>query len=362
MGPVSAEHFKNCSNLTDVTAIALARGITAAVCAVASLTALVILALMNCCHHRVCGTVIKRLVVGYLASNVPFQLVLALHLIYYFHPEQENFCKADGFFRQYVESVQFVFLLEINLVLFLRVCEVTTSWKCQATGTFTCCCWKINKLDTVLFVSVFCLPLLFDWIPFTTGSYGPYGPWCWIRSFNNDCSPTAAGYLEQILLQDVPVFILGPLTLGLLFICLCLLCYTIKTGKVKKLNKVGITDSILSLVLMFASYLLSIIFVIQFERFTIWMVRAIFGPLLTTLIALTLLIAIHLPLSCMVSRVCCNCYEHTYTESDQATLHTSSLIQQPSYTTWNPSHSINTTSRSLLLTCDMHPQDYGSIA
>lgn len=72
-------------------------------------------------------------------------------------------------------SVHFVFIQEINLVLFLRVCEVTTSWKCQATGTFTCCCWKINKLDTVLFVSVICIPLLFDWIPFTTVPYGPFG-------------------------------------------------------------------------------------------------------------------------------------------------------------------------------------------
>ena len=253
-----------------------------------------------------------------------------------------------------------MFIQEINLVLFLRVCEVTTSWKCQATGTFTCCCWKINKLDTVLFVSVICIPLLFDWIPFTTGSYGSVGAWCWIRGHENNCSVHNAGLLQQLLLQDVPVLISGPLTLGLLIICLCLLGYAIKTGKDKKLNKVGIADSILSLVLMFALYLLSTIFVIQFERFTIWMVRAIFGPLLTTLITLALLIAIHLPLSCMVSRVCCNCYEHTYTESDQATQHTSSLIQQPSYTTWNPSHSINTISRSLLLTCDMHPQDYGS--
>ena len=174
--------FKNCSNLTDVevTAIVLAGGITAAVCGVASFTALVILALVNHYHHRVCGTVVKRLVVGYLASNVPFQLVVALGLIHHFYPEQENLCKADGFFVQYFACVHVVFILEIDLVLFLKVCEVSTSWKCQAKGraTFTCYSWKINKLDTVLFVSVFCIPLLFDWIPFTTDSYGAVGPWC----------------------------------------------------------------------------------------------------------------------------------------------------------------------------------------
>ena len=105
MDPESAESvmlipFKYCSNLTEgeVTAIALARGITGAVCGVISFTALVILALVNCYHHRVCETAVKRLVIGNLASSVPFQLVLALHLIHYFQPEQENFCKADGFF------------------------------------------------------------------------------------------------------------------------------------------------------------------------------------------------------------------------------------------------------------------------
>ena len=186
MDPESAElmsfPFKNCYNLTDgeSTEIALARGITAAVCAVASFTALVILALVNCYRHRVCETVLKRLVAGYTAVNVPYQLVLALHLIHYFRPGQEvDFCKADGFFNQYLEGVEFLFMLAISLVLFLRFCEVTTSsWKCHySKATFTCCGWKINKLGTVIFASLFSFPLLLDWIPFINASYGPFGPY-----------------------------------------------------------------------------------------------------------------------------------------------------------------------------------------
>ena len=123
--------FKNCSNFTDgeVTAIALAAGVTSTVCAVASFTVLVILALVNCCHHRVCGTVVKRLVVGYLASSVACQFVLALGLIHYFRPEQENFCKADGLFFVYTVGVTNLFTLAIGLVVFLTVCGATTSWK-----------------------------------------------------------------------------------------------------------------------------------------------------------------------------------------------------------------------------------------
>lgn len=364
MGPESAEFpFKNCSNFTDkdITAIALARGTTAAVCCVTSFIALVILALVNCSHHRVCETVLKRLLVGYLASIVPFQLVLALHLIHYFHPEQENFCKADGFLNQYLESVQFLFTLEINLVLFLKVCEATKSWKCHDKYRATVTCdWNAKKIEACLFALVFCLPLLFDWIPFATGSYGPFGPWCWIRRLENDCSN--AGILERMLLQSIPLLTIGPLTLGLFITSLCLVGYAIKNAKAKKLNRVGITDSIFSLVLMLALYLLSMVFVFSFKKFTFWMVLAISGPLLTTLTPLSLLIAIHLPLSSMLARVYCNCYEHEHPESDQATVRTSSILQQPSYTTWNPPHSANTDSQNLLLACDMHQQDYSSMA
>ena len=43
---------------------------------------------------------------------------------------------------------------------------------------FICCGWKINKMEIAIFVFAVALPLFFDWIPF---SYGPLGPWCWIR-------------------------------------------------------------------------------------------------------------------------------------------------------------------------------------
>ena len=235
--------FQNCYNLTDgeVTTIALAGGITAAVCGVASFTALVILALVNCYHHRVCETVVKRLVVGYLASNVPFQFVLALGLIHNFQPQQENFCKADGFFYEYFAGVLLLFVLVINLVLFLTVCGATTSWKCRYDATFTmpCCSLKINKLETVLFISVFCFPLVIDWIPFTTDSYGPFGTWCWIRTLENNCSIHDPGLIEMMVIMAAPLGFVGLLALELFIVSLCLLGYAIKNAKAKKLNKIG---------------------------------------------------------------------------------------------------------------------------
>ena len=91
---------KNCLNFTyeQLTTVALARGITAAVCCgilFVVLIALLILAVVNC--QRVCGTVVKRLAIGLTAFNVLYQLTLALHLQHYYNPGFENFCEADGF-------------------------------------------------------------------------------------------------------------------------------------------------------------------------------------------------------------------------------------------------------------------------
>ena len=367
--------FKYCSNLTDgeITTIALAGGITAAVCGVASFTVLVLLALVNCSHHRVCETVVKRLVVGFIASSVPFQLVTALHLIHYFHPEQENFCKADGFFHLYLAVVQLVFALVISLVLFLKVCGVTTSWKCHhKDATFTCCGWKINKLEILLFVSVFCLPLLFDWIPFTTDSYGPFGPSCWIRRLENNCSIHKAGIFETILLWDVPSLSVGLLALGLFIISLCLLGYAIKNANAKMVKKMGITNSIFSLALVFTLYLLRAALLFnpsESSQFAFWMLIAIFTPIFSFLVALALLVVIHFPLSSMFTCLCCNCHGRTHTnlapdKSDEAAVHASSdwsVINQPSHTTWKPPHSTNPDSQVTPLASEKQLHEYGSM-
>ena len=364
---VMSTPFQNCYNLTDgeVTTIALAGGITAAVCAVASFSALVILTLVNCCHQRVCDTVVKRLVVGYLASNVPFQLVLALGFIHN-SPEQENFCKADGFFNNYFMDVLLLFALAISLVLFLTMCVATTSWKCRYKDTtFTCCCCKINKLETVLFISVFCLPLLFDWIPFTTDSFGPNAAFCWIRVRENNCSIHNAGLLEEDLLVWGPFVSVALLAIGLFIISLCLLGYAIKNAKARKLNKMGITDTIFFLTLILTLYLLEAATFVNHSNtpFATWIYSAIFTPsIFSLLIGLALLVVIHFPLSSMITCLYHNSHGHTHTESDQATIRASSQIQQPSHTTWNQPHSTITDSQTALLASDKQLQEYGSMA
>jgi len=140
------------------------------------------------------------------------------------------------------------------------------------------------------------------------------------------------------------------LTLGLSIASLCLLGYAIKNARVKKQILVSITDSIISLAVMFTLRLLQIIaysyfqFIKQEEGIT----NSIIDPLSGAVIPLALLLAIHTPLSAMIVK-CTQCKHPTRhpVRDDELTLvnrtqHDSSdwsVINKPSDTTFEPSHS-----------------------
>ena len=354
---------ENCSGLTEeqFTAIALARGITAAICCTilfAALVVTIILAMFTQLRARVCGTVIKRLIIGLTGVDVAYQLTVALHLVHYYHKQERIFCEVDGFLNQYFASVQLFLTLEICLVLFIKVLKVTTSqkfvveyYKKAEQSTSTCCKRKINKLEVVHAATILLLPLIFEWIPFTTGSYGRYGTWCWIRILKSDCSVHSAGYWEQIWLWYVPYGLVVFLTLGLFIASLCLLGYAIKNARVKKQILVSITDSIISLAVMFTLRLLQIIAYsyFQFIKQEEGIINSIIDPLSGAVIPLALLLAIHTPLSAMIVK-CTQCKHPTRhpVRDDELTLekrtqHDSSdcsMINMPSNSTFfNPSHS-----------------------
>ena len=377
--------FKNCSNFTDeqLTAVALARGVTAAAgCGIlfVVLLALVILAIVNC--QRVCGTVVKRLALGLTASSVLYQLTLALHLQHYYNPGLEDFCQADGFFDQYFGSVELLFTLAISLVLFLKVAAVSSSWErfdtCYKKAkmcTFVCCSKEINQVEIALFASVFIIPLLFDWVPFTTHSYGPSGVVCWIRSINNDCYKQTAELLEQIWLGGVPFGLVTLITLGLFVTSICLLGCANKNIKFEALVKMGITDSFCSLTCLAFVLLLCplqmIAYFIPFN-FGFLMLNSISISLISTLIPITVLIVIYFPLSSTIVHACCkrqkqSGHKERDRDMEQFTLHSSSnwsLLDQPSHTTWSSphssAHSSNDDSENLSLVRDKKLQNYGT--
>lgn len=349
--------FKNCTGFTDeqVTVIALVRGTVAAVCCAVLFTLLVVLGILAKCYfQKVCGTVVKRLTIGLTVATVPYLLFNAI-------PERESkFCIADGFFEQYFGSYEILFTLAISMVLFLKILKATTitSQKLQdyfaraEESTIACRSWKINKLEIALYVSMFILPLLLQWIPFTTNSYGPFGAWCWIRKYNMGCSIHRAGMVERVVLWGLPFTLVTILSFTLLIVSLCLMVYT----KIKKQIKIKVRtvaiDSLLSQSLLFgfctfqaAVYTSAL----GQDRFTFWLLYAALLPLGAVFIPLALLATVHLPLSSTIACTRRMCWRQHNGNDDQAeidpeeerqvTVRRNSAPSQPSETTFEPKHS-----------------------
>ena len=349
--------FKNCSNFTieQTDAIAHVRGVSAAVCcAILStvLVVLVILAILPKTRNRLFGTVVKRLSFGLIAASVVNQLALALQLVHYYNYD-EKICKVNGFFNQYFGAVQLIFVLGISLALLFRIGQkIIPSWrsflKTAEEKTFTCHGMKISKPEVATVVLMIVLPLLFVWIPFAINSYGPFATWCWIRILEQNCTTNAVGLWEQIWLWDVPFGIAAVLTHVLLIGSLCLLGCGIKNAKVHnyKLLEVGIIDYLLLLViLVFVFFLYALETIARFyafnrHRFLFWVLSAIFSPLIGTFIPLSVLVAIHLPISAT-----CKWHQHhkrksqAHREDEPNTVNKSDAINVPSHTTWDPPHS-----------------------
>ena len=378
--------FENCSgfNYEKLTHIAQARRITAAVCCAILLLVLVVLVILAILKKlailvtlKLSETVAKRLTIWLTAATVPYQLVLAIPSKSAHDMES---CKAYGFLVQYFGSVQLLLTLGISMVLFFKVWDATP-WKPERVEgyhkrtkecTFACCGYKINKLEVVFLVLVFGLPLVIDWIPFTTNSYGATGPWCWIRSIEKNCTIHTAGLVEQIVLWDLPFGFVVLITLVLFITSLCLLGCVIKNSEAHNVIEKVITDSIFSLVFL---TVMSVLYILEVttrtysfsnQQLGVWVVYAISTPLGRASIPLALLMAIYLPLSSVIAK-----YTHRKQQSqisrghglvtlENRTLHHSSVRSEPSHSTWEPLHSSNEDSEDALLVHDKPKRNYRS--
>ena len=299
--------------------------------------------------QRICGTFLKRFTIGLLPFTALLEFTFALQLKYFYDPQDVRFCETIAFIIQFLISIHLLFAVGIFLIWFVKILKVTASlrlideyYEKAKECTYTCYSWKINKLEIACYVSVLVLPLLFDWVPFITNSYGPFGPWCWIQVESN-CSKHEAAHWEEIGLWIAPAGLVLLLAFGLLTASLFLLCYAMKNTKLQKLIEVGLTVSIILLTVIFIliTSVLPITLPLKFG----WLVTYFIAlPVFVALIPLVLLLVVHLPLSLMIVRLCQKYQGRrnvSYGECDQATVQKCtgwSIMHQPSHTTWSPSH------------------------
>jgi len=243
-------------------------------------------------------------------------------------------------------------MLEISVILFFKISgKVIPSWRSlynlkKATkDVFTCHGCRISKLELLNLALIAVLPLVIDWIPFATNSYGQYGTWCWITILDPDCSIHTAGLWEQIWIWDVPFGVVALLTLVLFIASLCVLGYGVKNIKTQKLIEVGILDYVLLLAfLVFILFLYSVEIIartIAFSqhRFESWLLNALSSPLSGTFIPLALLVAIQLPISSTIFGVQHKRQRRSHREGESKTINESASSLDTPYTHWSSPHS-----------------------
>ena len=303
---METDTFKNCSGFTDeqITAVALARSITAGICGailLLVLVVLVILAIRPKSRDRVCGSVKKRLTIWLTAVTVLAELFQSLSLIYYFNPHNMAFCVADGFLTQYFGFVQLLFTLWLILKFFFKVSKATKSNVHVTIDEEAMCCGYKKKmvLEVGLCFVTFIVSLLTA-IPFAYSVYGPIGPWCWIRSLEaqEGCSDDTVGHIIQLVIWNVPYGLVIILILVLFIAALSLL------RRVKKTCKLGVINSIVIFVFLVITFTMCIlelgtcdVSLVEYV-YAAWIVYAVSTPLGQLAIPLALLVAVYLPLLC----------------------------------------------------------------
>ena len=285
--------------------------------------------------RKVYETVVKRLMAWLTAVTLLCQLLLAVNFTSNnFFYRNVILCQAYGFVIQYSWSVQLLFMLGVSLLLFSKVLEASP-WKPAYVsalqervkgGTYTC--YGQSKENSFL-IAAFIIPFLFDLIPFTTNSYGPFGPFCWIRNIETDCSTHLPGWVEQIVLLIAPFTILALFTLGLSTVSLCLFCCAIKNAKYQKMKMiqaVGIIDFI-----SFVAYLGFILVLCAFNITALSVQHKKYKPYLWMIAATAsgwyIPVSLLLPIQCaLFSNVACACCKHKrpthhQEESELGTIH-----------------------------------------
>ena len=183
----------NCTDFTEVElkAINLTRSIMALVCVV--IVALILAFLLS---YKAYSTTFQRLYLYVVIMTLFSELIQALGIEHQFHYErQEEVCFWLGFITHWTSVM--VFIYAFGIILYL-LCLIVT----KITGKIVCSKASESKsFQTLLELSFVLLPVLlsflFALVPFVDNTYGAAGPWCWVRSVDDECR--SIGLRDQMI-------------------------------------------------------------------------------------------------------------------------------------------------------------------
>lgn len=120
-------------------------------------------------------------------------------------------CVIEAFVVQYTFCVMLLSVLMVTLHLTMMV-------------LFPSYYLRLGKLEVLYFLIPWLSPIITTWIPLIHKNYGISGSWCWIRLYNDDCSPNEEGMILMFAVWYGELFIgliLNNIGLLIVFITLC---------------------------------------------------------------------------------------------------------------------------------------------
>ena len=173
----------NCTNFTedDFNTFNISRGASGGVC---TLVAVGVLLLLVC--NKIYRSPLQRMFLYLTTTTILLEAFLTLQIERQFHyPGQEQFCSALGFLVQISGGVSYIFTLGITVLSMYTVYK-----KLRGHDLFQ----KVAKskqlritMETLFVLGAIIIPLTYQWVPFIQGNYGLAGPFCWIRSIDENC-------------------------------------------------------------------------------------------------------------------------------------------------------------------------------
>ena len=213
--------YYRCANISqeDVRSLVLMRGISGVVCFGLCLLSLVIEVVSMLCQKRG-STVLQRFFVYVVVANLLRAAFLSMSIVSHRSDNvdiNDKFCEAVGFLSQYFASFQLLTIFAMMLILLHNLLSLNQSYSILCSRLFKC---QTSYPDIYAIIVLFILPSLYTWTPFLIdgGVYGDSGPWCWLKSFDSNCSEIDSVFVFESVFWNIPFGIV------LLF---CLVCVTL---------------------------------------------------------------------------------------------------------------------------------------
>ena len=191
----------NCTDFTveDMKFFNRLRNITALICAAITLA---ILLFLIC--QKAYSSLFQRLYLYLVIGTLLTEIAVGLTIEHQWHyRRQETVCVWLGFFTQWTYVL--VFILSYEIVVHL-LCLVGTKMKGSSSPPqcrfIRSKCYSVT-LEIVYIALPVSISTSFAVFPYVKKSYGVAGPWCWIRSLNDQCEPS--GFVTQMAFYSLYV-------------------------------------------------------------------------------------------------------------------------------------------------------------